>query len=109
MGELLRKMASGGVELALIDGKLKARGGLTDENCIFIQSHKADLIAELQKRESPRSTRPQFRITLKDGRTFLQSHSAGVTPEGLKTFNEKEWGLAASIEPVPWEEKPDEG
>ena len=109
MGELLRKMASGGVELALIDGKLKARGGLTDENCIFIQSHKAELIAELEKREPPRFSRPQFRITLKDGRSFLQSHSAGVMLEEARAFNEKEWGLAASIEPVPWEEKPDEG
>jgi hypothetical protein len=50
------------------------------------------------------ATRPQFRITLKDGRTFLQSHSAGVTPEGLKTFNEKEWCvLVESVEAVPWD------
>ena len=77
MGELLRKMASGGVELALIDGKLKARGNLTDENCVFIQSYKAELIAELQRKADESKGTDQIRRGAGDRAEGIQREITG--------------------------------
>ena len=70
--EIIHSLSERGIQLQIIDGRLKARGELTDQDRDFIRQHKAEIVELLSKprpiiRANVEAVYPEI-LTLPDGR-----------------------------------------